>query len=398
MSKAKRQVFRFLATGLIVVVVDAGVYASSLGFFAPSSAKAIAFVCGTIVAYLINKFWTFEKRGFSVSEGASFLSLYVISLGINVGINEVFLRIPPYSLLFAYLCATTASATFNFLGQKYVIFSHSRLFFGRPYVPPKGANRMRHVGDVEKARMDFFAPPAGGSSHNLRFLLEHRYTWMNDYLKEDSRGVEVGSGAGISKAYIRAKSFLLTDYADKEWLDVKNVDALRTPFAPESFDFVVSSNMIHHVPYPMRFFEECQRILKPGGALLIQEINASFFMRFILWATRHEGYSFDAHVFDRNAVCTDPHDLWSANCAIPNLLFDDPSRFARHVPYFEMVRSTYSEFFLFLNSGGVIAKTFYVPLPLPILRMIRYIDTLLATLFPDIFALQRQVVLRKRSS
>lgn len=392
MSKTRTQIVRFFFTGLLVVLVDATAYSFLLASFAPSSAKAIAFVCGTIVAYLANKFWTFKKRGFSLSEAASFFALYVVSLGINVGINEVFLRIPPYSLLLAYLCATAASATFNFLGQKYVIFSHSRLFFGRPYVPPKGVNRMKHVGDVERARRDFF----GASSHNLKFLLEHRYTWMNDYIEEDSRGVEVGCGAGISRSYIHAKSFFLTDYADKEWLDVKNVDALHTPFAAESFDFVVSSNMIHHVPYPMRFFEECHRILKPGGVLLIQEINASFFMRLILWLTRHEGYSFDAHVFDRNAVCTDPHDLWSANCAIPNLLFDDPAQFVRHVPHFEMVRSTYSEFFVFLNSGGVIAKTFFIPLPLFALHMIRYVDTFLATLFPDIFALQRQVVLRKR--
>src|SRR6185295_784219 len=99
-------------------------------------------------------------------------------------------------------------------------------------------------------------------------------------------------GIGVSKLFLKnPKQLLLTDFTEDDWLDVKNVDALATPFEAENFDFVLSSNMIHHVPYPGKFFHEMHRILKPGGVLLIQEINASFFMRLILRLMRHEGYS-----------------------------------------------------------------------------------------------------------
>ena len=252
-------------------------------------------------------------------------------------------------------------------------------------------NRMKFEGDVGRARDYFFS----ATSHNLRRLLEKRFNWMNDYISEDSVGLEVGCGTGVSKEFIKSKNYIITDFADNPWLDATNIDALNTGYPDETFDFVVSSNMIHHVPYPVRFFDEMYRILKPGGVLLVQEINASFFMRLLLRLMRHEGYSFAPNVFDPNLVCTDPNDLWSANCAIPNLLFDDPDKFHSYVPNFKITRQSYSEFFAFINSGGVIAKTFSIPLPLPLIKVVEAVDSMLANSCPSAFALQRQVVLKK---
>lgn len=261
----------------------------------------------------------------------------------------------------------------------------------KTYIPQHKENRMKNEGNVGKARTDFI----NFSNNNLKFLLKNRYKWMNEYIKEDSKGIDVGCGAGISKFYIKSKNFILTDYASNDWLDVKNVDVLNMPFESESFDFVVSSNMIHHIPYPFKFFKEMYRVLKPGGVLLIQEINTSFFTRLFLRIMRHEGYSFKVDVFNEEAVCTNPNDLWSANCAIPNLLFDDEQKFKRNVPYFKIIRNKYCEFLTFLNSGGVIAKTFYIPLPLFLIKIIKFIDDILVKMFPRIFALQRQIVLKK---
>lgn len=259
------------------------------------------------------------------------------------------------------------------------------------YRPAHGQNRMKREGDVRAAREHFLRT----RSKNLGFLLQNRYEWMNEYIRPADRGIEIGCGTGLSKLFIRAASYQLTDFADHEWVDVKNVDAMATPFADASFDFVVSSNMIHHVARPLRFFDEMRRILKPGGVLLVQEINASLMMRLVLRLMRHEGYAFDAEVFDRDAICTDPNDLWSANCAIPNLLFDDRERFEQHVPFFRIERSTFSEFSVFLNSGGVIAKTASLPLPRFGLRALKQVDDVLAHTLPSVFALQRQIVLRR---
>jgi SAM-dependent methyltransferase len=263
----------------------------------------------------------------------------------------------------------------------------------RTYLPRHNQNLMQHEGDTARARQAYF----DGGSTNLRVLLRNRYEWMNQFIKSDDIGVELGCGTGLSKEFIRAKKFLLSDVAGYDWLDVKHVDALATPFEDASFDFVVCSNMIHHVAHPLVIFREIERILKPSGRLIVQEVNASLTMRFLLRAMRHEGYSYERDVFDSAAVCNDPQDPWSANCAIANLLFDDAARFERFVPEFRVIHSSYSECISMINSGGVIAKTFYVPLPNWLLRIVSRFDTFLTQCFPQMFAMQRQIVLEKQA-
>ena len=252
-------------------------------------------------------------------------------------------------------------------------------------------NRMNFEGDTSRARNNFYS----NVSNNLYFLLKNRFTWMNKYIKKNDLGIEVGAGTGVSKEFIKSNNFKITDYANNQWLDLKMIDALDTKIDSGSLDYVVSSNMIHHVPYPILFFEEMHRILKPGGKLLVQEINCSTTMRFLLRLMRHEGYDFTINVFDRELICTDPQDLWSANCAIPNLLFDNIENFKKNIPNFKVTYTGFSEFFLFINSGGVISKTKYIPLPFVLLKFIKIIDKFLCSTFPSFFALQRQVVLEK---
>ncbi len=256
-----------------------------------------------------------------------------------------------------------------------------------------GENRMKQEGDVAKARAYYFTEAPA----NLKYLLENRFAWMNEFIKNDQAGIEVGCGTGLSKLFIKCRNYRITDFADNEWLDDKMVDALNTPYPDESLDFVVSSNMIHHVPYPTQFFMEMNRILKPGGYVLIQEINCSWAMRKILKLMRHEGYDYTINVFDKDLICTDPNDLWSANCAIPNLLFGDINKFTQHFPQFTIEKLGFSELFLFLNSGGVIAKTKCIPLHRYLLKVVKALDNLLVKISPSTFALQRQIVLRKKA-
>lgn len=255
-----------------------------------------------------------------------------------------------------------------------------------------GENKMNHEGDVIRARNYFLKK----KSKNLDFLLYNRFNWMNKFIKKNDVGIEVGCGTGVSKKYIHNGTFYLTDYANHDFLDYKMIDALNTKFEKNSYDFIISSNMIHHVPFPSKFFDEMNRILKPGGKLIIQEINCSSVMRYLLRLMRHEGFDFTINVFNPNIICTDPEDLWSANCAIPNLLFDDKAKFEKAFPYFKILDHSHSEFINFINSGGVISKTTYIPLPNFMLKFFDKIDSLLSSIFPKTFALQRQIVLQKK--
>jgi SAM-dependent methyltransferase len=259
------------------------------------------------------------------------------------------------------------------------------------FIPKHEENRMKHEGDVAAARKVFLNKP----SKNLLFLLEKRHRWMNKYIKENDKGIEFGSGTGISKYYIRSKNFLISDITGSEWLDYKFVDAMSAPFGNASFDFIIAENLLHHLAFPLKFIRESYRMLKPGGVLIIQETNASFFMKLILRLMKHEGYSMNADVFDESAPCKEIGDPWSANNAVSNLLFDDLKKFRATIPFFKIEHFSYSEFFILLNSGGVIAKTSYVPLPWFLLRGINFIDNVLIHIFPKVFALQKHIVLKK---
>jgi len=251
---------------------------------------------------------------------------------------------------------------------------------------------MSHQGDLDNAREVY----VNGQNKNLRFLLASRSFWMNNFISKDFVGVELGAGIGASRDYVECQKLILTDFNDSPWLDEKNVDALHTNFADESFDFILASNMIHHLAFPRKFFNECSRILKPGGLLLVQEIHTSLFMRIILRLTRHEGFDETVEVFDETVACNDPSDPWSANCAVPKLLFKNHGVFESHFQDWQVVYDEYVEFLQFLNSGGVVAKTKYLKLGPRALKFESFLDRVICRAFPQIFSLQRRLVLRKK--
>ena len=55
-----------------------------------------------------------------------------------------------------------------------------------------------------------------------------------------------------------------------------------------------------------------------------------------------------------------------------------------------------SEFFVYFNSGGIVGRAPYLPLPTVALRLLDTIDAILVGIAPGVFASQRRIVLRRR--
>src|ERR1700752_331076 len=102
------------------------------------------------------------------------------------------------------------------------------------YFPSHEANRMKSEGDIIAARDRFF----NERSTNLRFLLDQRYSWMNEQIRDSKKVIEVGSGAGFSKEFIHHPDFRLTDVTSSPWID-QYVDALQMPFEDGSLDAII---------------------------------------------------------------------------------------------------------------------------------------------------------------
>ncbi len=61
-------------------------------------------------------------------------------------------------------------------------------------------------------------------------------------------------------------------------------DCEKLPFGDNTFDVVICSNSFHHYPNPQDFFNSVQRVLRPGGRLILQDYTAP---KVILWLINH---------------------------------------------------------------------------------------------------------------
>ena len=257
---------------------------------------------------------------------------------------------------------------------------------------PKEANRMKTISNTEYAKKIY----KESKNQNVKYLLKKRFGWMNDYIKINDVGIEVGSGSGFAKDFIKNENFKLSDLSDDDHLDYKNIDAQDTKFKNESFDYVIASNMIHHIPYPIKFFVEMNRILKKKGKLLIFEPYSSIITQLVTIIMRHEGFDFTINVWDEKVPKSDEKDVWSGNIAVSNLIFDDKSLFNEKLgKYFSIEYEELTECLIFLNSGGVTSKTFYIPMNNFFMGFLNFIDKLLIKFFPKIFCMGRKIVLTK---
>ena len=126
----KKELPVFLVIGLLTVLVDYCVYRGIiyLAWLSTDLAKGCSFLCGTLFAYYANRRWTFGGRPHTSGSMLRFGLLYALTLLINMGANALVLHaLLPHSnaLAIAFLIATGLSAALNFLGMKYLVFTHA---------------------------------------------------------------------------------------------------------------------------------------------------------------------------------------------------------------------------------------------------------------------------------
>ncbi len=61
-------------------------------------------------------------------------------------------------------------------------------------------------------------------------------------------------------------------------------DCENLPFQEGSFDVIICSNSFHHYPNPQAFFNSVEKVLRPGGRLILQDYTAP---KVVLWIMNH---------------------------------------------------------------------------------------------------------------
>lgn len=123
----KRELVIFLLVGTSTVLVDFFCYRGLIEFEAMDvdAAKATGFLIGTLFAYFANRYWTFGDKPHLPGSAWRFVVLYASTLGANVLINALALKLladMSVAIQLAFLLATGISACLNFLGMKLFVF------------------------------------------------------------------------------------------------------------------------------------------------------------------------------------------------------------------------------------------------------------------------------------
>lgn len=234
---------------------------------------------------------------------------------------------------------------------------------------------------------------------NLNFLLEKRFKWIEKYIKNKKKVIELGSGNGCIKKIIKNQKIILTDIVKYDWID-KKIDMRKVNLGKKYYnkvDVFIFNHSLHHCSNPSKTLNILKKYLKIGGLIILNEPESSFALRFIQYLLDDEGWSYKIDIFNKQKKIFLSNNPWYSNTAVANLLFYDENKFLKHFPFYKIEKNKLSEFFIFINSGGVNQNIFHLPLNKFFNNILYLFDRILIIFFPKIFALNRSVVLKKIS-
>jgi len=122
------------------------------------------------------------------------------------------------------------------------------------------------------------APGGRYAVWKFNWLANHKIVAALERVREHARGelLDVGCGSTPFAPLFagRVRRYWGTDLASSRYLGEARPDAFATaeaqPFRDETFDTVLGLSMLTYLPEPLRMLTEARRVLKPGGALILE--------------------------------------------------------------------------------------------------------------------------------
>lgn len=165
-------------------------------------------------------------------------------------------------------------------------------------------------------------------------------------------GLTIEIGGGIGNLKERLGEVVTTDIQFAPWLDCV-ADAQRLPFAAACAANIVMVDVLHHIEFPAVFFREVERILRPGGRLVMVEPAITWGSTLFYRLLHHEPVRTSAAAVlaeGRPDAARDPYD---SNQAIPTILATrDRELFHSKFPALRISRVDWFAFAAYPLSGG----------------------------------------------
>jgi SAM-dependent methyltransferase len=242
-----------------------------------------------------------------------------------------------------------------------------------------------------------------------RTLAEHRRIWQRkpslrriyreeffDRLISSCRqhgvSVEVGAGPGFLKEIL--PWLISTDVVWCPWLDVV-ADAQHLPFKSSSVSNLMGLDILHHLEKPMEFLQEAERVLVPGGRVILVEPWITPFSYVVYRYLHQEDCELSARPLEGDAIrWVKEKKAFDGNQAIPYLLFGRGTMKATLAVLSRLKAVTIEPFCLFaylLSFGfkpiGLLPEAFY--------PMVSLIERMTLPLWRSAAALRVLLVLEK---
>ncbi len=126
--------------------------------------------------------------------------------------------------------------------------------------------------------------PGGRASREQLAMLYTRYAYAAQFCEgKDVLEVACGAGQGLGYLSVKAGRLVGVDYTEPllkqarqhygQRIPLVRLDAHRLPFPHQSFDVVILYEAIYYLAQPDLFLEECKRVLRPKGFVLICTVN-----------------------------------------------------------------------------------------------------------------------------
>jgi len=164
-------------------------------------------------------------------------------------------------------------------------------------------------------------------------------------------GLTVEIGGGIGNLKQRLTDVIATDIQFASWLDCV-ADAQHLPFRSGVVANIVMVDVLHHIEFPTVFFREADRVLRPGGRIIMVEPAITWGSTLFYRLLHHEPVVTSADPLKEGTP--DPNrDPYDSNIAIPTLIATrDRDQFHRQFPSLEISRVDWFSFFVYPLSGG----------------------------------------------
>jgi SAM-dependent methyltransferase len=168
---------------------------------------------------------------------------------------------------------------------------------------------------------------------------------------ETSPGLTIEIGGGIGNLKGRLSQVVATDIQFATWLDCV-ADAQHLPFLADCASNIIMVDVLHHIEFPAVFFREAERVLRPGGRIIMIEPAITGGSTLFYRLFHNEPVRSSADILTEGSASTG-RDPYASNQAIPTILVTrDWERFHAQFPHLAIKRVDWFSFVSYPLSGG----------------------------------------------